>query len=321
MSQRIVSLRDTDRVSDILESADVEQIPKEKYTEAELLDVFEGADAAFVHSENNYGRRLFEELESLRVIAKASSGISNIDVEAATENGVTVVFVPGGNRYAVAEYTVALMLSIYRRIPQAVDHLREGGWRSPAWEGSELRGKTIGFVGLGATGVTAAQRLAGFDAELLAYDPYVDQERADEVEATLVDLDELLSRSDIVSMHARLTPETRGIIGAEELSMMNDDAVIVNTARGPLIDEEALVSALENDELRGAAIDVYHDEPPGADHPLIQLDNVVATPHLAGATVETRTDILRTGAKAMSRVLNGQPVDERYVANPETYDL
>lgn len=318
MTRRLVSFRDTDPVADVFADAglDVHEVPKEKYDVATLIDHAEGAEALFVHSENEYGRELFEAVESLRVVGKAGSGIDNIDVEAATDEGVVVVHTPGMNAESVGEYTVGLMVAHWRKIPAAERHLRDGGWRSEAWWGTELRGRTVGLVGLGAAGTETAKRLRPFGPDLVAHDPYVDPDHAASVGADLVGLDDLLARSDVVSLHVRLTDETRGMIDADAFERMQDDALLVNTARAAVVDRTALLDALDTGAIGGAALDVLHEEPPDPSDPLFDHENVLATPHLAGAGRKTRVQMLRTTAEAVVAVLDGESVEEQFVANP-----
>ncbi|MFB6304631.1 MAG: NAD(P)-dependent oxidoreductase [Haloferacaceae archaeon] len=317
MSRRLVTFRNVDPVADVFADLEVREVPKGKYTTEQLIEHSEGAEALFVHSENPYDRDLFEAVPSLRVVGKAGSGIDNIDVEAATDHGVAVVHTPGMNADSVGEYTVGLLVAYWRRIPAAERHLREGGWRSEAWWGTEIRDKTVGIVGLGAAGTATAERLVPFGADLVAYDPYVDQAHADAVGADLVGLDELLDRSDVVSLHVRLNEETRGLIDADAFDRMGEDAVLVNTSRGEVVDREALLDALDAGDVGGAALDVFHEEPPSPDDPLFDHENVLATPHLAGAGRETRIRMLRMTAENVVKVLAGDPVEERFVANPE----
>jgi D-3-phosphoglycerate dehydrogenase len=317
---KVVSLRAVDRVTDIFEGVELVEQPKQKYDADELVERVGDADAVYIHAENQFTEDVLSELPSLQVIGKPGSGVDNIDLDAAAERGIPVFHTPGMNAVAVAEYNVGLLIALLRQIPDARDHLAGGGWRSEAWEGTEIRDKTVGIVGLGQTGTATAERLAAFDVDLLTTDPYVDQSRADEVGAEMVGMDQLLAESDIVLLHVRLTPETEGLLGAAELDRMKDSAVLVNTARGRLIDREALLANLEAGTLAGAALDVFHEEPPAEDDPLVAHPNVLATPHLAGATAETRRNVLRTTAENVMRALNGEPVDESYVANPDALE-
>ena len=320
MTEKIVSFRSVDRIDSAFDSVDLDIVPKTKYTDAELIEYAEGASGLFVHSENDYTSTLFEASPDLRVIGRPGSGLDNIDLDAATENDVVIAFTPGMNAIAVAEFVVGSVISHIRDLHEASDHVRAGGWRSPDWWGTELRDKTVGIVGLGAAGYETANRLEPFDVEFLVADPYVDQDRVDEIGARRVELDDLLSASDFVSLHVRLTEETTGMIDAAAFDRMKETAVLINTARGRVVDHDALVEALTTGTIGGAVIDVYPNEPPEPTDPIFDCETASVTPHLAGATVETRTEMLETTAKNMLRILNGEAVDHQYIANPDVLD-
>lgn len=320
MRPQIVSVRSVDRIADVFEETDLKVVPKTRYSDAELIAHAEGADGLFVHSENDYTRTLFEAVPSLDVIGRPGSGLDNIDLAAATDNGVVVVFTPGMNAVAVAEFVVGRLISHIRTFEASSEHVRRGGWRSPDWWGTELHGKTVGIVGLGAAGFETGSRLAPFGVDFLVADPYVDDDRIDEIGGRRVELDDLLAESDVVSLHVRLTEETRHLIDAEALERMRESAILVNTARGDVVDHDALVEALDREAIGGAILDVFPSEPPAADDPFFDFETVSVTPHLAGATVETRTRMLRTTAENMLRILDGEAVDETFVANPKALE-
>jgi len=320
MTEKIVSFRSVDRIDSAFDSVDLEVVPKTKYTDSELIEYADGASGLFVHSENDYTSTLFEASPELRVIGRPGSGLDNIDLDAATEHGVVVAFTPGMNAVAVAEFVVGSVISHIRDLHEASDHVRAGGWRSPDWWGTELRGKTVGIVGLGAAGYETAKRLEPFDVDFLVADPYVDQDRVDKIGARRVELDDLLSESDFVSLHVRLTEETTHMIDAAAFDRMKESAVLINTARGRVVDHDALVEALTKETIGGAVIDVYPSEPPEPTDPIFDCETASVTPHLAGATVETRTQMLETTAKNILRILNGEDVDHQYIANPDVLD-
>jgi D-3-phosphoglycerate dehydrogenase len=320
MTEKIVSFRSVDRIDSAFDSVDLDVVPKTKYTDSELIDYAEGASGLFVHSENDYTSTLFEASPELRVIGRPGSGLDNIDLDAATDNDVVIAFTPGMNAIAVAEFVVGSVISHIRDLQDASDHVRAGGWRSPDWWGTELRNKTVGIVGLGAAGYETAKRLEPFDVDFLVADPYVDQQRVDEIGARRVELNELLSESDFVSLHVRLTEETTHMIDAAAFDRMKETAVLINTARGRVVDHDALVEALTTGTIGGAVIDVYPSEPPEPTDPIFDCETASVTPHLAGATVETRTEMLETTAKNMLRILNGEDVDHQYIANPDVLD-
>lgn len=317
MSQTIVSTRSIDRVISAFDDVDVHVVEKQRYPGAELRDIVGDAAGLFVHSENEFDAELLRAAPGLRAIAKPGSGIDNIDVEEATAQDVVVIHTPGMNAVAVAEFTVGAILSQLRSIPDAQAHLQSGGWRSEDWWGTELRGKTVGLVGLGATGIETARRLRPFCEELVVYDPYVSDQRVDDVGGQRRSFEELFATSDVVSVHVRLTPDTRELVDASAFELLDDDALFVNTSRGAVVNRDALVDAIRADEIGGAVLDVFHEEPPGNDHPLYDREDVLTTPHLAGATEETRTEMLNTAANSLRALLDGEPVDEAYVANPD----
>jgi phosphoglycerate dehydrogenase-like enzyme len=220
--------------------------------------------------------------DRLQVIARYGVGIDNVDLPAAMEKGIAVTVTPGANSASVAELAVGLILALARRIPEAVTATRMGEW--PRLSGLSLVGKTVGLLGIGAIGKQVARRLSGFDCRLLAYDPYPDEDFARQHGVDLLPHDELLSRSDFLSLHLPLLPETRGLVNTAFIKKMKPGAFLINTSRGELIDEPALVYAVKNKWLRGAALDVFAHEPPGADNPLLHMPEVIVTPHCASHT-------------------------------------
>lgn len=315
---RLVAFRDIDPVAETFADLEVVSVPKDGYTTDELIERAAGADALFVHSENEYGPAVFDALPDLRVVDKPGSGIDNIDVSAATARGIAVTHTPGMNADSVGEFAVGMLVSLLRKVGESDAHLRAGGWRSPEWWGRELRGETVGLLGLGATGTATAKRLRPFGPDLVAHNPYVDEAHAEELGVEVFYLDNLLNRSSVLSVHVRLTDETRGMVGADELARLGADGVLLNAARATVVEREALYDVLRSGDLAGAALDVFHDEPQSPDGPVFSFENVLATPHLAGAGRRTRVEMLETTADSVARLLAGDPVAERLVANLET---
>ena len=247
-------------------------------TPEEVTELAHGAVGAIV-STDPFDASVFSGCPTLRVIARVGVGVDSIDLTAATDAGVAVTVTPGANESTVADHTLALVLAAVRRVAEHDSAVRRGEWKRTGdrvpWD---LAGCTVGLVGFGAIGRRVARRLAGFDVRILATDP---DPKISTDGATRVELDELLSASDVVSLHAPLTPSTRHLIGSRELSLMRAEAVLVNTARGGLVDQAALLDALEQGRLRAAALDVYEDEPPHSPR-LFALRNVVLTPHVGG---------------------------------------
>ena len=248
----------------------------------------------------------------LRVIARAGVGVDNIDVAAATEAGITVVNAPTANTIAAAELTVGLMYALARHIPAADASLQRGEWQRSRFMGHELRGRTLGIIGLGKIGYAVAARARAMEMELIGFDPYVDTDSAASHGVTLVSLDELLAGADVVTLHVPLDDSTRGLLGAEQLARMKPDALLVNVARGGLVDEVALAAALSDGRLGGAAVDVYEREPPTGS-PLLGAPNVVLTPHLGASTVEAQERAGLEVAEQVLDVLAGRPA--RYAVN------
>jgi D-3-phosphoglycerate dehydrogenase len=263
-----------------------------------VLDVF-GEEVEVRHVDGTDRPALLAEVatERLKVVARAGVGLDNVEVPAATERGVLVVNAPTSNIVSAAEHALALLLAVARRVPAADQSLQAGAWKRSSFSGIEINGKTVGVVGLGKIGQLFAARIASFGTNLIAYDPYVAPARAAQLGIELVDLDELLSRADIISVHLPKTPETKGLIGADQLAKTKKGVIIVNAARGGLIDEDALAEAIKNGQVGGAGIDVFVKEPT-TESPLFGLPNVVVTPHLGASTAEAQdragTDVARS---------------------------
>ncbi len=254
---------------------------------ASVVDEIADADALVVRSATKVTAELLEHARCLRAIGRAGSGVDNVDLDAATKRGIVVMNTPGGNATSVAEHTMALLLALARRIPQADASMKKGAWEKKKLTGIELRGKTLGLVGLGRIGSEVARLARAFQMEVIAYDPYVSARLAQGIDVKLVKLEELLQSSDFLSLHAAATPETRHFLNAERLSMAKPGIRIANCARGDLIQEADLLKALESGHVAGAALDVFEKEPP-VEPRLIAHPNVVATPHIAGSTEEAQ---------------------------------
>lgn len=260
-----------------------------------------GWDAVVVRSQTRVDAELLAAAAPrLSVIGVASVGTDRIDVEAATRAGVMVVNAPTGNTIAAAEHTMALMLALLRQVPAANASVQAGEWERARYTGRELRGKTLGIIGLGKIGKAVARRALGFEMRLLTNDPYLTADQASEVGAKLVALPELLHRSDVITVHTPLTPQTRGLIGRAQLDAMQPGAFILNVARGGIVDEPAVADALRSGQLAGAAFDVFSTEPMAADSPLRGAPNLVLTPHLGASTAEAQD---RVGVEMAEQVL------------------
>jgi len=249
------------------------------------------------------GAGLIQRLPNLRVIAMHGVGVDQVDVAAATARGIIVTNVPGANAQAVAELTIGLMLAVLRRIPMADGRLRAGDWAGGRTLGNELSGLTLGLVGLGNIGRKVASLARAFGMTVLGYDPNVVQPPEG---VKLTDLPSLLSNADIVSLHAPQTPATEKMINTTTLALMKPTAVLINTARGALVDEQALAEALKAGRLAGAGLDVYAQEPPDPANPLLKLENVVLTPHIGSSTRGALRNIARIAGEDVARVLKGE---------------
>jgi len=257
----------------------------------ELVKAVGDYDALIVRSSSTVTAEVVAAANKLRVIGRAGIGVDNIDVDAATKRGIAVMNTPGGNNVTTAEHAVSMLLSLARSIPQATASMKAGKWEKSKFTGSELSNKTLGIVGIGNIGRLVAERAQGLKMKVIAYDPFITEEKAREMHIELVTLDALLQRADFVSIHTPLLPETRNLIDAAALAKMKPGARLVNCARGGIVDELALAEALKAKRIAGAALDVFEEEPVPTDHPLLQLDNVICTPHLGAATAEAQVAV------------------------------
>jgi D-3-phosphoglycerate dehydrogenase len=273
----------------------------------ELQGIIGGYDALIVRSSTRVTRPVVEAGRRLKVIGRAGVGVDNIDLPAATEKGIIVVNVPGANTVSAAELTLALLVSLARNIPGANYSVKGGSWTRGEFMGIELNQKTLGIIGLGHIGSEVGRRARALGMDLLCCDPYISAEHAAKIGVEMVDLDYLLRHADFVSLHVPLMPATRYLIGAAELSLMKPEAMLINCARGGIVDEAALYKALMEKKIAGAALDVFEKEPPEGS-PLLELDNVIATPHLGAHTREAQTNVSLQAAEQVLKALSGEAV-------------
>jgi D-3-phosphoglycerate dehydrogenase len=279
-------------------------------TSSEVQELLPGCDG-YIAGLDAIDRAALEAADRLRVIARYGVGVDRVDLEAAHEKGIVVTNTPGANSTSVAELAIGLMISLARMIPLANQETRAG--KTPRIQGVSLEGKVVGLLGLGAIGKRVARRLQGFDCTVLAYDPAVDATAAQEVGAVLCSQEEVVAKSDFLSLHVPVLPETQGMVDASFLAQMKDGAFLINTARGELIDEVALFEALKSGHLRGAALDAFAQEPPSKDNPLFSLPQVIATPHM-GAHTDGATNAMGWGAlRDCLAVLRGEEPIHRVV--------
>ncbi|MBI2887091.1 MAG: phosphoglycerate dehydrogenase [Chloroflexi bacterium] len=286
----------------------------------ELLEAIGDYEALVVRSETKVTAEVIRAGKKLHVVGRAGVGVDNIDVEAATQQGIVVVNAPTGNTISAAELALGLMFALARNIPQAHLSLKQGQWRRSELVGAELRGKTLGIIGLGRVGSAVARRALELEMKILTYDPFVSEEMARHLGIEVASFEEVLRRSDFITVHVPLTDATRSLLGAKEIALCKPGVRLINTARGGVIDEQALYDAVEAGHVAGAAVDVFTQEPV-KDSPLLKSDRIIVTPHLGASTEEAQTNVAVDVAQEVMAVLQGQPA--RYAVNvplvsPET---
>jgi D-3-phosphoglycerate dehydrogenase len=296
---------------------EIGEVTEASGSQEEIIEALQGA-SIYVANHAPLTKKILEGAPDLRLAVIARGGPTNANIKAATQRGVLVCNAPGRNATATAEHTVSLILAVLRRIPESHGALAQGEWRGDYYEydkcGLELEDSTAGLIGYGAIGSRVARILCGFGCQVLVYDPYVKPETLGDL-AQIVELDELLSRSRIVSLHARATSQTRGMIGKKQLAAMPAGSVLINCARGTLVDYDAVCDALDSGHLWGAGFDVFPEEPIPADSRLLKTPHLVLTPHIAGASKQTAEKAARIAAGEVRRFLLHQPLE--HCLNPE----
>ncbi len=311
MSHRVlIADKVAGEAAEVLSAAGFEVVSKPGLDEEALVETVPPFHAILVRSAVKVTARVLEAAGNLKVVGRAGAGVDNIDVAAATARGVLVMNVPGGNSVTAAEHTIALLFAAARQVPQAMASLKAGRWERGRFVGLELTGKTLGVIGYGAVGRIVADRALGLRMRVVAYDPLVP---AFVLEGAGVrparDLDDLLQSSDVVSLHVPLNEQTRNLLNRDAIRRMKRGALLVNCARGGLVDEAALVEALNDGHLAAAAVDVWSPEPPPPDHPLLSHPAVVATPHLGASTREAQVRVARAVAlQVRDYLLHGRKV-------------
>lgn len=303
-----------DGVSLIETVADVERVDTLTVAEDAFLELL-GRATAIVGAPRRFSADI-SSCKTLKTIAIRGAGTDSLNVQEATENGILVTFVPAANATSVAELTIGLLLAVTRRIHDAAASVRNGEWERLAFAGREVAGKTVGIVGLGAIGRKVARMLEGFGVTKLGFDPYVDPTQVRELNVDIVSLETLLSASDFICIHCPATSDTKGLIGAEALSIMKSTAYLVNTSRGEVVDQKALAQALRGGRLAGYATDVLEVEPPQAGEEFLSIDNVICTPHIGGYTVEAARRVDMMVASDVVAVLEGRVPEMSRVLNP-----
>ena len=285
-----------------------EVVVKDKLPAEELLAIIPEYDAIMVRSASKITKEVIDRAKNLKIIGRAGVGVDNIDIPAATARGIIVINSPGGNTIAATEHTMAMMLSMSRNIPIANETMQKGEWNRKKYVGVELRGKTLGVIGMGRIGSGVAKRALAFEMNVIAYDPYINEERAKALGVKVATFDEVIRNADFITVHMPLTKETRGMIGMEQMKQMKKGVRLINCARGGIIAEEDLAEAVKQGIVAGAAIDVYTSEPVTKDHPLVGVPGIVLTPHLGASTVEAQINVSTDVAKGILAALHGEPV-------------
>lgn len=278
------------------------------YDDSAIVDRLDGVDYLIVHKAP-VSRAVFEHADDLAVVAAARGGTENLDLDAAAAHGVTALHAPGRNANAVADYAVSVALAVHRQIPQFHNSTGRGEWAlsfDPAGLPRDVSSLTVGIIGVGNVGRNVVQRWAGFEPTLLAYDPFVNDNTMRDYGAEPVSFETALGRADVLTLHARLTDDTRHLLDADAFERMDEGALLVNTARGGLVDTDALVTALDRGDIGGAALDVFEEEPIPAGHPLLSLDNAYLSPHTAGSTRDAVYNGARIVAEDLAAIIEGR---------------
>jgi D-3-phosphoglycerate dehydrogenase len=272
-------------------------------SEAELADAIGDYDALIIRSASKVTAKVLERADSLQVVGRAGIGVDNVDVPAASRKGVIVMNTPTGNAVTTAEHAISLLMSLARKIPMATASVKNGKWEKTKFEGTEIAGKTLGVVGMGNIGRIVADRAQGLKLDVIAFDPVLSSDKAARIGVELVSLEELFTRADFITIHAPLTPETKNLISTASIAKMKKGVMIVNAARGGIVDEKALANAIVEGHVAGAALDVFVKEPVETDNPLLKLENVVLTPHLGASTSEAQERVAREIAEQVVEYL------------------
>ncbi|UOQ44779.1 phosphoglycerate dehydrogenase [Halobacillus salinarum] len=306
----------------LLDAEDVEAVMNPSMSYEELLKEVSSAHAILVRSQTQVTREVIEHAKELKVIGRAGVGVDNIDLDAATENGVVVVNAPDGNTISTAEHTMAMLMSLARNIPQAYHQLQNKRWERKKFVGVELKNKTLGIVGFGRIGKEVAQRAKGHRMNVVAFDPFLTKEKADKSGVSHGSLQEVLQQADFLTVHTPLIEETKHLIDREAIQLMKPGARILNCARGGIIEEDALYEAIKSGKIAGAALDVFEEEP-ATEHKLLTLPEVIATPHLGASTIEAQENVATDVSYDVMELLRGgtvkHPVNMPSVS-PETME-
>ncbi|SFK92488.1 D-3-phosphoglycerate dehydrogenase [Paenibacillus sp. 1_12] len=289
------------------DAADVTVDKKIGLSESELIEIIADYDALMVRSQTKVTDNIMAAAPKLKVVGRAGVGVDNIDLQAATSRGIVVINAPDGNTIATCELTFAMMMSVARSIPQAYKKTVSGEWDRKTFVGVELRNKTLGILGMGRIGSEVAKRAKVFGMNVIGYDPFLTEERAEQMGVKLGTVNEIAAQADFITVHTPLTPETRHIIARPQFELMRKGVRIINCARGGIIDEAALVEAIDAGIVAGAAFDVYEQEPPQADHPFLNNPKIIVTPHLGASTVEAQENVAIDVSEEVLHILRDEP--------------
>lgn len=294
-------------IQQLVDASDVSVDKKTGLSEEELIAIIGDYDAMLVRSQTRVTANIMKAGKKLKVVGRAGVGVDNIDLEAATQNGIIVINAPDGNTITTCEHTFAMMMALARHIPQAYKKTVSGTWDRKSFLGVELRNKTLGVLGMGRIGSEVAKRAKAFGMNIMGFDPFMTEERAEKLGVKLGSVDDIVRNADFITVHTPLTPETRHMIGKSQFDVMKRGMRIVNCARGGIIDEEALVQAIDEGIVEGAAFDVFEKEPPAADHPFLGHPSIVVTPHLGASTVEAQENVAIDVSEQVLHILRNEP--------------
>ncbi|GAB6990340.1 phosphoglycerate dehydrogenase [Paenibacillus pini] len=294
-------------IQQLVDASDVTVEKKTGLTEDELIAIIGDYDALLVRSQTRVTERIMAAGTKLKVVGRAGVGVDNIDLEAATKQGIIVINAPDGNTITTCEHTFAMMMALARHIPQAYAKTIGGTWDRKSFLGVELRNKTLGVLGMGRIGSEVAKRAKAFGMNILAYDPFLTQERAEKMEVKLATVDTIIRNADFMTVHTPLTPETHHMISGPQFEVMKKGMRIVNCARGGVIDEMALVEAVDQGIVAGAAFDVFESEPPEQDHPFLSHPKIIVTPHLGASTIEAQENVAIDVSEEVLHILRNEP--------------
>ncbi|MFC9709980.1 phosphoglycerate dehydrogenase [Paenibacillus sp. JNUCC31] len=294
-------------IQQLVDANDVVVEKKTGLSEDELVAIIGNYDALLVRSQTRVTDRIMTAGTNLKVIGRAGVGVDNIDLEAATQRGIIVINAPDGNTITTCEHTFAMMMALARHIPQAYAKTIQGTWDRKTFLGVELRNKTLGVLGMGRIGSEVAKRAKAFGMDILAFDPFLTQERAEKLQVKLASVDDIIRNADFMTVHTPLTPETRHMISRPQFEVMKKGMRIINCARGGVVDELALVEAIDEGIVAGAAFDVFESEPPAADHPFLNHPSIIVTPHLGASTVEAQENVAIDVSEQVLHILRNEP--------------